>query len=351
MYDFAVVGGGPAGSAAAHRLATEGASVALIDKPEQGHNRPGEHISGSVANALQTMAVSAIDLEAQIEPSPAIVSHWEYLRVIPYDGADGRTAFNTTRAELNALMRKSARRAGAKIIDHVVRAISNDGGWRLSFPQTGDCLTARFLVDATGRSRSMVPQQETIRSGDLAACTVWFEKSDDAPNDKALIIEAFSGGWWSVCGTPANQTVAVMYFSPRLSRQQGGNVYDWWERGLEHSPLVRHTLNAAHFSDCDFRVFPCYPTRSKITCGVNWVAIGDAAVAYDPICGQGVKYSIESGFRAAEALLCGSTDSALNHYNDILIDRYDDHLEKRKIVYLDAESVFSPDFLSISIPN
>jgi len=51
--------------------------------------------------------------------------------------------------------------------------------------------------------------------------------------------------------------------------------------------------------------------------GVDWVAVGDAASAWDPLSGQGVERALRSGLRAAQAI-----GEALDH-DESALDRYE----------------------------
>jgi flavin-dependent dehydrogenase len=65
------------------------------------------------------------------------------------------------------------------------------------------------------------------------------------------------------------------------------------------------------------------------------LAVGDAAIAFDPLYGQGVYKALQSGIRAAHALrehLAGNT-SALAEYDEMLKRDYAQYLEFRHVFY------------------
>jgi flavin-dependent dehydrogenase len=56
-------------------------------------------------------------------------------------------------------------------------------------------------------------------------------------------------------------------------------------------------------------------------CGVDWCAVGDAAMAFDPLSSQGLFNALYTGFRGAQAVaarLAGET-AALAAYRDRLV--------------------------------
>jgi flavin-dependent dehydrogenase len=69
--------------------------------------------------------------------------------------------------------------------------------------------------------------------------------------------------------------------------------------------------------------------------GKNWLAVGDAAVAFDPLSGQGVYRALESGVCAArtiQRLLLGDS-TALQSYANETIESFDRYLNMRDRFY------------------
>jgi len=69
--------------------------------------------------------------------------------------------------------------------------------------------------------------------------------------------------------------------------------------------------------------------------GANWLATGDAALAFDPLSGQGVLKSIESGTRCAVAITgyFAGDPSALKSYDSWVQETYDAYLSVRRKFY------------------
>jgi 2-polyprenyl-6-methoxyphenol hydroxylase-like FAD-dependent oxidoreductase len=78
--------------------------------------------------------------------------------------------------------------------------------------------------------------------------------------------------------------------------------------------------------------------------GHGWIAVGDAAAAFDPLCGQGVELALESAFRAFEATSAGSARLA-PLYQSAITDRYRRHLMRRAEVYDEAADSLSTAFM------
>ncbi|MEP7218437.1 MAG: tryptophan 7-halogenase, partial [Bacteroidota bacterium] len=69
--------------------------------------------------------------------------------------------------------------------------------------------------------------------------------------------------------------------------------------------------------------------------GDGWLAVGDAAVAFDPLSSQGILFAIYSGLKGGEALMnyFGDDGDALNAYAVAVGGVYDSFLEHRLSYY------------------
>jgi flavin-dependent dehydrogenase len=75
-----------------------------------------------------------------------------------------------------------------------------------------------------------------------------------------------------------------------------------WLDGFSRTRLVlEHVGKPDSFSR--LHVVVARSGRLDRTVGPGWVAVGDAAMAFDPLSGRGIVHAIESGQAAAEALL------------------------------------------------
>jgi flavin-dependent dehydrogenase len=351
--DFLVLGGGPAGSAFAIRAARAGASVFLVERRGFDQVRPGEHLTGRIRGALDALQISPHGFGGIVVSSPGIVSLWTGGPPLtkPYAATGGLPALRVVRNRFDALLFNAAARAGVVTFlpGTVLRARRQQGkGWRAEL-RVGDKIVAvspRVIVDATGRAGGFARSQgaERINHGDLFAIVGWLKKAKpDRPNAGMLIVEAAPLGWWSACATCDNMLVVSLYTSAAMMKSERASALEWWNHALVGAPYVCRILRRSGAVLSHRRVFAAFPSRSTRMHGPGWIAVGEAAAAFDPLCGQGVAYALESALRAFEAASLDTAWDVLSAlYQDVITARFEDHLAQRLEVYEAAADVL-PD--------
>ena len=153
--EICVLGGGPAGSVTAQRLARLGHDVLLVDRG--GNAKP--HRTESLAPAVPPILNSLCLQESLHRASFCCESHallrWES-DTVQIDRRHRGPSHLIDREQFDKCLREAASSAGVRLITparaHAPRRHAA-GGWdiRLSAPDGSRSIRARFLVDARGR--------------------------------------------------------------------------------------------------------------------------------------------------------------------------------------------------------
>lgn len=356
--DVLVLGGGPAGAAFATLAARGGASVVLVERRGYDDPRPGEHLSGRVRGALDALGVTAPDTGAFVTSSPGIVSLWSGGPPLtkPYVGASP-PALRVVRNRFDRLLFEAATTAGVAAFApaRALRFTRERGrAWRvrIELDGTGVDVSASLIVDASGRASAFARTRGAgrINRGDLFAIVGWLTQAEPSrPNAGMLIVEAAPLGWWSASMTGDGALVASLYTSAAMMKAERASADAWWERALGGAPYVGELIGRSGAVVDERRVYPAFPSIARRMHGPGWIAIGEAAVAFDPLCGQGVAYALESAFRAYEAVSIDGDWSALARiYQEVLTFRFEEHLAKRAEVYEEAGDILSEMFFEAS---
>ena len=330
IWDVVVVGAGPAGAVAGKILAKAGRRVLLVDDVGEAKRKVGESLPGSARPLLRDLGL----LEG-VEGGPHLQNTG---RQSAWGSTDLRTldalrephgpGWNLDRAHFDAGVRRSALASGAVWCQLRVRSVSRDGeGWRLGL-RRGE-LKTRWLVDASGR-RAMVARGVGVkrcRDDSLVAVCAWM-----APRpgdlDRRTLVEAVSDGWWYSALLPEGIRVVVFHgeghSAARLLRQP-----DAWQDKLAETQHLRELVGGAEVLDGPRATEACGAHLERFG-GRGWLAVGDAALSFDPLSSQGMLNALYTGFRGGEAVLAAldGRPGAVQGYADRLTEirrAYRDH--------------------------
>lgn len=160
-WDVCVIGGGPAGSVCALRLARLGHRVVLVERRVFPRPHVGEALSPGVPPLLDFLGVREA-LDGSV-PSPGALVRWEdaHIRMVEPDPR----AVTVDRGRFDQALLAAARAAGVSVFQPVRAGRPRRGpaGWEI--PVGHDVLRARFLVDASGRRRASAARPPPPGSG------------------------------------------------------------------------------------------------------------------------------------------------------------------------------------------
>ncbi len=102
-----------------------------------------------------------------------------------------------------------------------------------------------------------------------------------------------------------------------------------WLLAVGDSPLEQSQLVAAQIVSIGEAAgrFPAYPRISNTLCDVDWLAVGGAAMSFDPICGDGVGNAVREAILATAVIRAGAAEDLLAHYRARLVAGFLKHLE------------------------
>lgn len=317
-----IAGGGPAGALLALRLARGGAAVTLLESGTGGGGKLcGEFLSGEAARWLQ---------EAGLE------NLWDglggaALHEVALHGADAAAARaplpapaqGISRAVLDPALRAAAAAAGAHVVTgaRVTGAAGGPGAWRVRLAGGRGELNAAVLVAADGRRAALaLPARSDARTkhpwgarplrlapGHFAMQFHFRSTIKDAADDGATHLHFFPGGYCGVNGVeggagnccfllPRAQLAAAHADPLRWLRARLGSEF---LAGAEEIPATRHAAGPLEFG-----------RWRNYQPGI--FALGDAAVAIDPFCGDGMAMAMEGALLAAPRVAAAAESPALS---------------------------------------
>ena len=315
--DVVILGGGPAGAAAARLLARWGHSVVVLTRPPARHALV-ESLPPSAGKLLDRIGVGPAVASAPFIRATGNTVWWgtPVARVERFAGA--ALGWQVPRAELDRLMLAEAETAGARVVRGAVVQDAAVGGderaatvVRYDVAGRGASISARWVLDCTGRSGLLARRgwRRPDPSGrTLAVVGVWERPGGwDALADQThTLVECYDGGWaWSVPLSAERRYVTVMV-DPTLtevrSKDGSAGLTTIYEAELAKAEqldaLAREGRDPARLTAAPFaRDASSYSASRFAEDGV--MLVGDAASFVDPLSSYGIKKALSSAWLAS----------------------------------------------------
>lgn len=330
-WDVIVVGAGPAGAALACRLRPlyrvllleRGRLLSQDRASARGevvspHRAPpiGESLPGAALTLLQRFGIDGRFLADGHAQRTAMVASWDSPEPVWFDLVrdPSGSGWHLDRRRFEGSLRAAAIAAGAVLREGCgeVSVCRRDGRWELHSPRLGKGYLAPVLIDATGRSGSMARRLGLARrQEDALICLHAHLPAVAHDHDHCTRLCADHNGWWYSVRLPCGRRVLAFHLDghdPELSALRHGPSLLAKAR---RQPLLAEVLPAlAGSREETVRELPVHgrPAGSAVLDLAaleaidGFHAVGDAAIAFDPIASQGLFHALASAEGVANAI-------------------------------------------------
>ncbi len=311
--DLLVLGGGPAGCAAAITAAQAGRRVILIERSPFPRHRPGETLHPGLEPLFRQLGAWPGVQAANYTRHGGIWIHRGAGSTFEKYGEDASGAwlgFQAPRCDLDRLLLQTAREHGVVVKQPAAaQAVIADGG-RVRGVQTKDeAIAAAITVDAGGGGHWLARRLGvSLRRMSCPLLASYGYASGKCPHrDDAPALRWDPTGWtWTACIGPGSYHWTSLGLG-HAARRKPGPPEEF--RGLEPAGPIRG-------ADVTWRM-------ATAPAGKGYFLAGDAAAVLDPACSHGVLRAILSGIYAghlAARVMAGQdgADDAARLYGDWL---------------------------------
>jgi len=319
-FDFAVAGGGPAGSSAAISLGQLGHSVVLFERDTFPRFHIGESLLSTANDAFAALGVTK-NIEAACFPKK-----WG-ARLLTHDGQTGRyvdfanasqvtrpQTFQVCREEFDRILLERAGEVGVDVREacSVITCEFAPGAAILDVASRGDAGTGRVrvraLVDATGRG-GLIARKFNLRTEEprLANIAIYSHYTNvprlggPRPDDIRLIARNDAGWFWLIPISKELTSVGVVLPKALYRRVANGSPEETLNSTISDTPIVAELMREAR-REWPVRVEKDFSYSASAYAGHRWILAGDAGSFLDPVFSTGVSIAMESGIEAAAEL-------------------------------------------------
>ncbi len=319
-YDAIVIGGGPAGAAAATVLAERGRRVALLEKQKLPRYHIGESLMPfcyfplerlgvldriKAANFPKKYSVQFVTGDGRVSSPFYFFEHFDH---------PAATTWQVVRSEFDMMLVENARAKGAEVREETrvtdllwrddavvgVKAASGSEGGTLEF-------RAPMTIDATGRDGLVQMRQGwRVRDPELNKISIWtyFRGAKRDPGlDEAATTVAYlpeKGWFWYIPLSDDRVSVGIVAEREYLHRD-GRDPEAIFRREVKNNAWIEEHL-APGTCEGRFWVTGEYSYRSRHCAADGVILAGDAFSFLDPVFSSGVFLALRSGEMAGEAV-------------------------------------------------
>ena len=343
-YRVAIIGGGPAGSACALALAGQGLSdIVMLEADDYQTFRIGESLPPECRHLFQVLGIAQAFAREGHAACYGTCSYW---------GGDARGyndsimnplghGWHLDRCRFDRFLAMEARARGVQVRTGATLTASAPAakGFVLDVllathnGRREIRIQADYVVDASGTRAVFARHRGRLKQGSdpliCLAARMDLVKTDSPPSTLTHL-EAVEQGWWYGTHLPGGQLLLAFYSDATCVKSGQLQNHEKWSALLAAS---RHTAALARFARLPLSHVDSFPAPSYCldqVGGEDWLAIGDAASAYDPIMSRGICKALANGWLAAQVI---HGQSSLDHYTRTVRTAYQRYLALRHDLY------------------
>ncbi|WP_179371047.1 FAD-dependent oxidoreductase [Nitrosopumilus ureiphilus] len=353
-FDVAIIGGGPAGCATALSLLKYGYSVVIMEKTDYNNLRVGEILPPKIQVPLSYLGIWKKFLnENNSSPSFTILSSWgkKELHENNFIFNPFGKGWHVNRCQFDAFLAHASESAGSRLYlkAKLVSFNLEDNNWKLKVACDNKLyhFKSRFLIDATGHQSAISLQfnANKIVHDKLIGIVCYLSPNSKMTSDNHLLIEAAECGWWYSAILP-DQNIVVAYMTDADIYKHGiKKSTTFWNDELQKTIHTKSRLSS-YPTQYILNVYSASSFHLDKVSGKGWLAVGDAAIAFDPLSSQGVWKSLQTGIHAAEAIkkYLENKENPLEEYSTWINKIFCNYLLERQKFYSSEKRWPDSDF-------
>ncbi|PSL42691.1 flavin-dependent dehydrogenase [Chitinophaga niastensis] len=344
MYHIPVLiaGGGAAGAATALSLGKRGIPCMIVETALQPQMKIGETIPPHITPLLQKLGLMEL-LQTQAH-LPCYGNRFVWGQAMPVDKIFlfyiYREGWHLDRRSFEAQLHSRVTDAGIQYLQgwRFSDCRQDTGKWQITIKNAigeEQYLHCDFMVDATGKKSRIAKMLGVSRHNTdrLTGVSVCYSGCTNVP--QYTYIEAVQQGWWYAAPLSGSRLIVSYMTDADLLSPTMLRPADYLAAAKQTTLLKPLLIDSLISSTTATTVHTAATGYLQERYGHNWLAVGDAAFAYDPVSSYGISSALECGYYAGHAIadtLAGKKD-ALPAYDWLISQAFSAYKEMHRHQY------------------
>lgn len=312
-YQVIIAGAGPAGCACAIVLKQAGFNVCLVDDPDNKELKVGESLPGAAIRLLERLNISGLEELVGADNYNNCVANvsawgseqWQYNDAMLNPEGGG---WHLNRAQFDQALRQLTIKQGVNFIQGKASALNKKSlhdkqQLTVDLPdKSSKKLQCEWLVDATGRPSVVSKLNGKYKKRfDHQIATIAWLKADNINTDHMTRIKSVAKGWWYSAKLPDGKRVIAFFSLSTDAMALAKNPTNFVD-ACNRSKTLPNEISPQNLYG-DIKVSDAGVSQLNEVINSKWLAIGDAAISFDPLSSQGIFFALYSGIKGGEAIL------------------------------------------------
>jgi flavin-dependent dehydrogenase len=300
--DVAVIGSGPAGCASAIACHRDGLDVVLVAlrTTSEPFSIP-ETLPPAGGKYLESLGLWPQFQHCHFREHHSMISLWGEARATERHSISNPSGagWYLDRATFDKQMLAAALEQYSipAVPERLIRSARQGDGWRLTMNQGH--IEAKVVMDCTGRNASFARSIGIKRVELDRQICIWAQCYPTSTSGTEAFLEAGQSGWWFSAPTQ-HGGLCVAYFTDPDLLNRAWRSPAGWHTLMETTEQTRARVHSVIPGTLRTRI--ASSNRLEKCAGEGWLAVGDAAMAFDPLASQGLLQSFDSAQAACESV-------------------------------------------------
>lgn len=197
-------------------------------------------------------------------------------------------------------------------------------------------INSNLIIDATGRKRAILKQFNVkTKTYDENLAFICYVPKSNSTLKYNFFTESFKNGWGTVSNLNETTNIITLYTANKSPLHKQLTSFANWRTILQNTLVLK---NHIPFND-DFKILG-KQANSSVSSKIytkNCLAIGDAAIAFDPISSHGISNAIFCASEAANAIeefYTKKNDTVFKQYESTLHLIFNQYLKQKEKLYI-----------------